>query len=166
MKHKKFTWLLIIGVAAVWGGIFYRIYKGMNAEDDLPVATVKPVKSEYFNLKDHAMDTVVLNLNYRDPFSGQPVQEDLKVRDEQFLPAKHLITAPKAAMVQVNWASVIYSGYINNPVAKKRIAILKINGKEAMLTEGQSLAGFKLLKNAGDSIKIQFQQVSKYISIQ
>ncbi|MBB6273349.1 hypothetical protein HDF26_003809 [Pedobacter cryoconitis] len=165
MKGKKFTYLLIVCVAGVWGIIFYRIYAGLQQEDGLPVSTVSKGKPEYFKLVNHETDKVVLNLNYRDPFAE--ILVGMKVVNEPVTPnpVKLLVTPAAMPRPMVNWSAIQYTGYINNPSTKSRIAIIKVNGVEGMLTEGQSLEGFKLLRNAGDSVKVQYQNSTKYISL-
>ncbi|KIO77969.1 hypothetical protein TH53_05890 [Pedobacter lusitanus] len=165
MKGKKFTYLLIVCVAGVWGIIFYRIYAGLEQEDELPVAIVSKGKPEYFKLVNHETDRVALNLNYRDPFAviSSPVKsiaDPAAVQHEV-----KLLSTPVMPKPMVNWSAIQYTGYINNPSTKSRIAIIKVNGREGMLTEGQSLEGLKLIKNAGDSVKVRYQNSTKYISL-
>ena len=52
----------------------------------------------------------------------------------------------------VNWGFVKYSGYILNPDSKKTIALMNINGKSAMMAEGETTDNVKLLKNMHDSL--------------
>lgn len=164
MKGKKFTYLLIVCVAGVWGIIFYRIYTGLEQEDELPVSIVSKGKPEYFKLINHETDRVNLNLNYRDPFADVSfvVKEVSPVISGPVIKSSVMPAIPKP---MVNWAAVQYTGYINNPSTKSRIAIIRVNGKEGMLTEGQSLEGLKLIKNAGDSVQVRYQNSTKYISL-
>lgn len=166
MKGKKFTYLLIVCVAGVWGIIFYRIYAGLGPEDELPVSSISRGKPEYFKLINHETDREVLNLNYRDPFAAMTSAEVKNSTDP--LEASHqvkVLSMPATPKPMVNWSAIQYTGYINNPSTKSRIAIIMVNGKEGMLTEGQSLDGLKLIKHAGDSVKVQYQNSTKYISL-
>lgn len=165
MKGKKFTYLLIVCVAGVWGIIFYRIYAGLGQDEEIPVSVLSTGKPEYFKLVNHETDRVVLNLNYRDPFADISVGlKDVVASPVVPGPVK-LPAMPPMPKPMVNWSAVQYTGYINNPTTKSRIAIIQVNGKEGMLTEGQSLNGLKLLKHAGDSVKVQYQNSIKYISL-
>ena len=164
MKGKKFTYLLIICVAGVWGIIFYRIYAGMSEEEE-PVAIVEHgAKPEYFKLVNHETDQVELNLNYRDPFALAPpviIETAKPVTPSEFrMPNNMPIQKP-----QVNWSAIKYTGYIFNPSTKQQVAIMQVNGAEAMLAEGQSLNGLQLIKYAGDSVKVKYQNITKYITI-
>ncbi len=164
MKSKKFTYVLMVCVAAVWGIIFYRIFVAV-AEEDTPIMAGPVAKTPYFKMVNHEEDPVSLDLNYRNPFSGAAtgfVEEKIVPAVRVNVPASPPSFMPKP---QVNWSGIIYSGYISNPSTKQKLAILSINGKEAMLAEGQSANGLKLLKHAGDSVRVLYQGETKYIRI-
>jgi len=167
MKGKKFTYLLIVCVAGVWGIIFYRIYAGLGQEDELPVSSMRKGKPEYFKLINHETDREVLNLNYRDPFAATAIVTEVKSSIDPLDASHQVKVLAMSAMPKpmVNWSAIQYTGYINNPITRSRIAIIMVNGKEGMLTEGQSLGGLKLIKHAGDSVKVQYQNSTKYISL-
>jgi len=165
MKGKKFTYLLIVCVAGVWGIIFYRIYAGLGQEDELPLSSMRKGKPEYFKLINHETDREVLNLNYRDPFAVVSAEVKSGIDPAEGPHQVKVFSMPAMPKPMVNWSAIQYTGYINNPSTKSRIAIIMVNGKEGMLTEGQSLEGLKLIKHAGDSVKVQYQNSIKYISL-
>ncbi|MGQ7855238.1 hypothetical protein ACUN24_13470 [Pedobacter sp. WC2501] len=161
MKSKKMTYLLICCVAGVWGIIFYRVFAGMTAED-----TVQPnsrtTREPFFNMVDHAKDNVILEMGYNDPFAlGGSEPEQVKVSTNvQALPPMPVPIKP-----QVNWSGIIYSGQIYNRIEKRHVAIISVNGKEVMLSEGERANGLKFIKRIGDSIKVEYQNATKYLSI-
>jgi hypothetical protein len=159
MKHKKFTYLLILGVVAVWGIIFYRIY-GAIIDEDTPVVLTSKTKMEYFKMVDHDEDQVTLNLSYANPFANgsyEPVADHtVKIIDTKNNLKLKPITPP------INWPNITYTGYIYNPTTKQKVAMLQINGREVMLSEGQDSFGVKVLKNAGDSVKVKYLNASKH----
>ncbi|MCJ0743687.1 hypothetical protein [Pedobacter montanisoli] len=165
MKNKALTYLLIICVAAVWGVIFYRVYAGLS-DEELPSLKTSTVKSAYFNEINHLHDTVTLNLNYPDPFftSSSDTYQEKKV-SEDVLRSPAVVKTPPVQKPVINWAAIQYTGYINNPANKQKLAMLNIQGKEALLAEGQSANGLKLIKHLGDSVRVQFQGETKYIRI-
>lgn len=162
MKNKKFTYILICCVVALWGIIFYRIFMAMGEKEETVLQVVKK-KATYFKMVNHLNDAVDLTFNYRDPFSSAqeigPI-ETAPALDK--IPSNILPIAPKP---QVNWQAIAYKGYINNMNSKQKLAIMIVNGQEFMLAEGQSQNGVKLLKYAGDSIKVQYQSETKYIRL-
>lgn len=165
-KGKTLTYLLIAGVVAVWGLIFYRVYIGMSEEDlDTPVATT--AKVPYFKMVDHHQDQVNLDLNYRDPFGQATAYDVVKpvVKSENTAPARPQMAMPMTQKPQVNWSNVQYTGYVNNAASKQKMVILSVNGNTAVLAEGQSAHGVKLLKYLGDSVSVQYQGEKKNIKI-
>ncbi|MNL84889.1 hypothetical protein D3C87_2130050 [compost metagenome] len=63
----------------------------------------------------------------------------------------------------IDWTVIKYSGYITNPVTKKLVSILSVNGMERMLAEGEQFEGARLLKNKKDSVLISWKGKQKYI---
>ena len=79
------------------------------------------------------------------------------------LVTKVRLVLPRVAAVKMDWSFIKYAGYIANPVTKKIISILVINGRSAMLREGETSENVKLLKNLRDSIKVSFKNKTRYI---
>jgi hypothetical protein len=161
MKNKKLTYLLGLLVLSVWALIFYKVYKVISNNDESVIAkehvTVKEVLNDYALKKD----TTHLLLNYRDPFSA-PKPEPVEI------PVSQLVHKPALPTVQkppVNWGAIKYSGFIHNPGSKKLIAMISINGKELMLSEGETAEQIKLVKNMKDSVKIIYQGNTKFITL-
>jgi len=160
MKSKKTTYLLICCVAGVWGIIFYRVFAGLATEDNVPVNS-RTIKEPYFNMVDHAKDQVTLEMNYADPFALTYSEPEQIAK-----PATPIIPAtPAPFKPQVNWSGIIYSGQIYNRIEKKHVAIISVNGKEVMLSEGERANGLKFIKRIGDSIKVEYQSATKFLSI-
>ncbi|QDW25189.1 hypothetical protein FFJ24_010350 [Pedobacter sp. KBS0701] len=162
MKDKKMTYLLICCVAVVWGVIFYRVFSGLASETpELPVA--KTLKGAYFKLVDHAGDTVQLDLSYSDPFS-EAYTETLT----EMLPERSaLISRPHVVPLKpkTDWSGIVYSGQLYNSAQRRHVAIINVNGREVMLGEGERGEGLKFIKRIGDSIKVEYQGASRYLSI-
>ncbi|TKC12050.1 hypothetical protein FA048_00070 [Pedobacter polaris] len=163
MKNKKFTYLLLISVVALWGIIFYRVFNSMAAEDT-PILSANTTKVAYFNMVNHEEDQVSLRLDYRNPFSENSQEI---VHEIAKSPSIAIAAAPMHMNIKVpvKWNAIQYTGYINNPINKKKVAMLTLDGKEFMLTEGQQLHGVKLVKYATDSVKLQYQNEKKYIKL-
>lgn len=166
MKDKRTIYLLIGCVAAVWGVIFFKVYANASADDEVKFMPVKGKKTGYFNLVDHRYDQLDSISNYRDPFVFKQVGNE----EEDLIPDGELpkIALPLVIPVKpiVNWSGIFYKGYIRNPLSKEKVVLIVVNGQEAMLQEGQSFSGLKLIRYAGDSIQVLYQQSTKYILIQ
>lgn len=124
----------------------------------------RPKKMAYFKMVNHQKDQVLLTFDYRDPFASlQNVETITRHEGPSYL--SNPLPAPTLVKPLVNWAAITYTGYINNLNTKQKLAMITLNGKELMLAEGQSLSGIKLLKHAGDSIKVVYQKETKYIRL-
>jgi len=155
------TYFLSFLVLLVWGLIIYRIFKATGSDEDpLPIAARTESKEA---LTDYTVpkDTSHLLLNYRDPFSVQkaePVE----------IPIDKLISKNVKPVIQkppVNWSGIRYAGFIHNPGSKKLIAMIDINGRELMLSEGETGDQVKLIKNLKDSVKLTYQGATKFITL-
>lgn len=161
MKSKKLTYVMVVLTTLIWGMIFYKVYKALSG-DDTPVFILEhvPVKG---SMVDYAVqkDTARLLLNYRDPFSTKKSE---LVETQAIQPVEKILRAvsPKAP---INWSVIRYSGFVNNPGSKKLIAMISVNGKELMLSEGETGEQVRLVKNLRDSIKVTYQGVTKFITL-
>lgn len=160
MKNKKLTYFLILIVLIVWGLIIYRVFVSVGGDDDsTPVVSIKTTKEPY---NDYSIprDTTKLLLNYRDPFGL------VKFKDTATTVVKvHTRTVQLKPITPFNWGFIHYAGYIRNSSSKKLIALVSINGKNEMLSEGDTKDQVKLIKNLRDSIKISFNGKTKYIKL-
>lgn len=159
VKNKKLTYLLICAVAGVWGVVGYRVFFS-GGEDDYQF-NPQPVVNKHEPYDQYVVqsDTFKLALNYRDPFLGITVPEP-KVIPVSADPGNFV---PPPVKPMIDWAAIKYSGYITNPVTKKVVSILVVNGQERMLGEGELFQGVRLIKNSKDSILISWQGKQKYI---
>jgi hypothetical protein len=161
MKNKKLTYLLVLLVLTIWGFILYRIFNAMTKNPEPVTARTSRAKEAY---DDYALskDTTHLQSGYRDPFGlVQPKDTIIPVTKRTI--TRNSLTA--AMHPGINWADVRYLGYIRTPGSKRLIAIMHINGKEVMMTEGESTEQVKLLKNLRDSIRISYHGQTKCITI-
>lgn len=165
MKSKNTVYVLILSVAIVWGVIFYKIFSGMPEEEVVGSSAGMTNRLEYFNLVDHRNDDFDRSESLWDPFSGLSAN---KPEEQVVVQAAYSGIATNVRIPEVpplNWSGIIYRGYVVNPVNKQKVALITVNGKEAMLSEGESFSGLKLLKCGMDSIKVSYQKSVKYLSI-
>ncbi|MDR3694117.1 hypothetical protein [Mucilaginibacter sp.] len=160
MKNKKLTYLLGLVVVVVWGMIIYRVFNGLNSNDN--TATVAPLKTakEAYNDFSIPKDTTHLLLNYRDPFGIAREKDTDKVVIRKVSERKIPIQVKP-----MDWGFIRYSGYMLNPATKKMIALVSVNGQNITLAEGQTKNDVKLIRNLRDSIKISYAGKTKFIAI-
>lgn len=160
MKGKKMTYFLICCVVLVWGVIFREIFLGSTENTDDPVMR-HPVREPFFNRVDHALDKVSINMTHEDPFQAFSfMQEEVPMEIESKPILNNIPVKPK-----MNWTGISYKGQIYNKTEKRHVAIIAINGKEIMLSEGEGAEGLKFIKRTGDSIKVTYQNATTYLSI-
>lgn len=170
MKNKAGVSFLVLVVVVVWGLIIYRVVSAASDEDARHFTIQPTVPKEPLN--DYALvkDTATLRLNYRDPFSQDVQKDTAELPVSQLTAHQPLLPVPKAlsALPQkpvVNWNLIRYAGFIRNPHTKKLLALLSIGGKSLMLSEGEAADQVKLLKNLKDSVRITYQNQTRYIRL-
>ena len=155
------TYFLICCVILVWGVIFKEVFLVPLEDNDLPIITTSN-REPYFTKVDHSQDTFSLNVSHRDPFMSSVaiMEPELSQDVSPALPNVKIISKPV-----VNWSAISYKGQIYNKVEKKHVAIIGVNGKEVLLSEGQRAEGLRFVKRNGDSIKVEYQNAVTYLSI-
>lgn len=115
-----------------------------------------------FNDYELKKDTAKLVLNYRDPFHAGT---SVPVKDTMSRKARQQETNFPAISKPIEDLSFIkYSGFIYNPASKTTISIISVNGKNAMVADGEVAEGVRLIKNMKDSIKISYRNKIRFIS--
>lgn len=153
------TYFLGAAVIIIWLLVFKTVKDIMGSDNSEEMPVIKPPTKEAFNDYAYKEDTTRLNLKYRDPF-GLLKQPDT-VKKITHLSRKSTVSVPKT----FDWGFVSYSGFIRNPGSKRLIAIITINGKPAMMEEGETTNEVKLLKNQRDSVKIEYKGKTKFIGM-
>ncbi len=149
--------------------MIYRLFFADAGEDYKPAfAAAKPVHEPYDQYTEKP-DTFKLALNYRDPFLGVPAKSTEPAVTPKTLSAAdaalHAALSRPALPPPINWSVIQYTGRILNPVSKKVVSIVTVNGKERMLSEGEVFESVKLIKNKRDSILVEWQGKQKYIRL-
>lgn len=165
MKSKPLTYLLIVSVAAVWGIIFYRIFSAQG-DEEISLTPLTKYNKVNESLDDYVMkDTFILSLNYRDPFLTDVPDVNIKTANITSEAQKSSVNelSHKPA---INWNIIKYTGFISNPLKKSPVAIVQVNGTEHMMKEGESMDGVKLIRILRDSVKVTYQNKTKFITIQ
>jgi hypothetical protein len=164
MKNKKLNYFLIAAVALLWGFIIFQIIGAtaarqpavINREPDLPKVNADNYKA--------IQDTTHLSLNYRDPFTVISKDTVGEIPINQLVVKNKVVAAVNVVTpAAVNWKSLEYGGYIYNTTSKKLLALIKVDGKECAIYEGETVGKLKLLRNMKDSIKVLYSGQTKFI---
>lgn len=156
MKKSTLTYVLLIGVAAVWSVLIFRILRTVRGEELSPVAgVVKPHRPVQRLIQQ--VDTQTLRLNYSDPFflrEGVTAVSQKKDTNHTLLPAPQVLHV-------VNF--VQYEGYLKSAASHQGVAILRVHEKEYMATCGQQLADIKLLQITPGFLLIRYEHRNYFI---
>ena len=158
MKNKKLTYFLIALVVFVWGLIFYNIFKGVfNGNKNYVIANIQKKK-----VKDIIItpDTFTIKANYRDPFLTKTY---VAKKTKKKIVKKPVIKKPIEPKPPIRWPVIKYLGSIKNQKTNKEVAIININGKEKLISVGDTVTGVRLLKIYGDSVQVVYQKEKKVI---
>lgn len=167
MKNKKLAYILLPVVIFVWGAIAYNIisyyFDDKSTENMLSTNAIK-------KNPDAKLDTFSLLLNYPDPFLKaeaayyEPVIASTESPVKPSIPNRN--TAPKRNInniksTPISWPAITYCGIIKNKKSNKTCSIIKINGKEYIMSIGDTRSDVTLLKLYSDSAVVTFQQHNK-----
>lgn len=157
MKNKGVTYALLVVVALIWYNVFFRVKSNLFGEEAAftPTATAVPSVASIHR------DTFSLKANYRDPFSG--VAAYVETPNPQ--PQEHV--APQPVMVyEEPWPQIVYYGQVKKTDSKTPLAILKIDGMQFYLRNGESiLDNYVIGKIYKDSVEVRHKKKRKVIKI-
>lgn len=173
MKNKRLLYLLLPAVLVIWGLIFQRIWvaaQGNDGQEPAPTAATISLAESVVSQRPPQ-----LLLNYADPFKASspaasprdrpPVASSPNDFERPLRPAtlNLPVAPPPVATVPVVWPQLKYLGFINNPRVDRRIALLAIDEKEAMVKAGENRQGVLVTKIFRDSVQLVFQGNKKTI---
>lgn len=161
MKDKKtLTYILLAGSLLVWGLVFYKIF-GYVGGVDAPLETTKPVTLPSVVEKE---EEYTLLANYKDPFLGTiAITLTSRNTDNKTLVKNKKANTIKETEKLIDLSFISYSGIITNPATKRKVALVTVKGKQAMLSEGEAWEDVKFIKNFEDSIQISYLGKIAYV---
>jgi hypothetical protein len=160
MKKKYTTYFLLFALLIVWGIIFYRIIKYISEQKELPLSNPKEVRS----VQKEVRDSVVLDLNYPDPFSGElnsvlEPQLPAKANYSNRYAQKHKDTTTKIIKTD---EKILYKGEITNKTSSSKVYIISVNGKTRVLSNNKNDSIF-IVNDLKESLMINYKGNIKQI---
>lgn len=147
MRNTPYIKYLLFGlVAVIWGLIIFRILHAMNSGESTPI----PISHKSAIKLDDDTTYNLISVVYPDPFFKNLQSEEVKVAEEKNLSAKvpdSIDTEIAVVREDDDSPSIKYSGYIYNPITKRKTAIISIDGYTKSVGLNESI---------GDKIKITF----------
>nr|WP_295929053.1 hypothetical protein [uncultured Dyadobacter sp.] len=165
MKGSKLTFALLALTGAVWGMILLRVIRTMA--NDQPLSTDPATTTEKVFSNRPLSDTFSLLPAYDDPFKGRvelteyaPVAQASPVGDRplRVVAERKDLTIPKPLD-----SAAVYLGLILNREKGRKVAVLRLNGHEHLLSEGQTVGGIRMVEERGDSLKVIFEHQTKWL---
>lgn len=132
MKNKTLTYVLIVIVAAIWYQVFFRVKNNIMGENEI----VQPVTTNQVSLTSIVRDTFILKANYRDPF-GEVKRKPVLQHEDQTPPRRNNQRNVRAQ--QEPWPTMQYFGIVRKTDSKTPLAILKVDGLQLMVRNGEEL---------------------------
>lgn len=157
MKNKIMTIFLITAVLGIWGLVLFRLFS--DQEPDAVKLATKEMRPVTIVKQQFSSAEKQLVLNYRDPFLNKYFKP--KAVDTM----KPVAVRRQVFVELVNWSALKYTGYIENPGTKNLTAMIRINNKDYMLSEGDMAEGFRLIKNNKESVIMGWKKQTKLIKL-
>ncbi len=159
MDKKTKTILLVVIAILVWGysALEWINYAEVSNNNELTSSSsVVPIISP---LKLKPKGDKKLILDYRDPFLNSFKRKVVKEMPKKMAPSnqdKIKTNVPKPEVLK--WPEIIYSGVINN-----KLGLLKINGKDYIVKEGDIKENIYVVKILSERIILEFNDLAKEI---
>jgi hypothetical protein len=157
-KKAKLYLLIIINLIA-WGYVGYRIYGALQGDDDVAFESINmPLKKINEDKKE---DSVVLILNYEDPFlkGGNYAKENI-VKTSHSSSNKSInhnskpLQERKVETTPVS-LDIKYIGLVKNNDKGTQTALISINGKSYFVKSKDVVEGFTVLEITKDFINLK-----------
>lgn len=152
---KKLTIPLLVLTLVLWGAILYRVLSG-GSEANVSAVNTQPAPKRAATVMERPGSDSLL-LNYQDPFLIEAEEEQT---DEELVEAYDAYVEEEP---YIDWSQVQYLGSVTGGAA---VALVMINGQEYMLKAGDTVDGYTLVGQDGNSITIRYQGQVSTITMQ
>lgn len=149
MGSKLKTYILLALVLGIWGGIAYKIFSGLNPEQE-------STPSQNFNVafkKPEVTKTVKFDIK---PLSRDPFLGTLLIQRPPKKIKKKTLVKPKT-----QWLPIQYNGVIQKDDGSVKLYIISINGQQRILKKNQSFKDVTVIKGSNNEVTLQFKGEKK-----
>ena len=152
MQQKHIKYLLLAGVALIWGVVIYRVLGGMG-DNKITAPTPKLV----LKIKDSSnYQPYELLVNYEDPFGASDEKTSVESATDSLIKATDTYlnnNSTNYSPVKPDISFIQYKGIITNRLTHKKAGIICIKGQDEFIQLHSKLDG--ILVNAIQKDKIQ-----------
>lgn len=156
MKNKKFTYILIVLVAFIWGIFFFMLFS--NSSSDEYKIEIEP----YTSVTEKGDITFKnLELDYSDPFLSRNIVSSFSNDEKKTSETQPKLDSPKPSPTlnqKIIWPKIEYGGTVN--ISK---ALIKINNRLHITEKGDTTSGVVIKKIFTDSIHLNYQKEHKTV---
>ena len=157
MKNKKLIYILLPAVIIIWALIFIKFFNGIKTP------------AESFNLRSNISnadtskfwsDTIRLIADYRDPFlPGNTLIETSKTSEVKQNQVDRAFKPRRKELQQnsLNWPEINYPGIIYNNNKTKNTALVIIQQRNYLISEGDSVGDLFFTGVYIDSIAVKYK---------
>lgn len=163
LRSKKTVGLLLLAVI-VWGIIGYKIYSQLANSD---VETVRK-RAQMKKNSDNTAERLQFSLSYADPFLKNVMVEKVEPKraiQKVTLQAKRIPIQTKPVQL-IDWSLLKYYGVMNNASRAVKTGIVRFDGEDFFVREGDRVDVFTVVDVRDDSIKLSFENSMRYIKKQ
>ena len=145
-------------VILVWGFVFFQLFGSFFTSPNY----AKEKENTIISIEEVKKDTFLIVADYRDPFLGNRAQsKKIGNSNNQARKISRKIAAKKS---DKPWPSLAYNGMIKNNNSKRRVGIIKLNGKEYLIKEKDIVEDVTILNISKNFVKLRFQREIKTIT--
>ena len=161
MKNKKTVYILLPIVLLIWGAVMYQFFSFSTIKEE------QKTNFEKFIFKPidiKKRDTIVIDINYRDPFLGKIYAE---TEGKKY--ARNKIVKPKKPAVIINpivWPTINYKGIVSDTNENNKVFMLIINGKTFLMKKGEIENEIFLKEGDRESIYVKYKGILNIILLQ
>ncbi len=161
MKRKGVTITLLLVVASIWGAILIKVVNPPTAEPSKAMVNL-PSGPEWKQVAVEHPPSDSLG-NYRDPFLGStsvvPRSGAVPMSAARKVQSTTQTTAHKTA---ASWPKITFQGLLRNRTNSRSVALLTIEGKNAMLMQGaKDACGVSVVAVYTDSVVLAMDGESR-----
>lgn len=165
MQQKQFKYLLLVGVALIWGTVLYRILNNIDTNLNAPQAVHQ--KLILTDKESISYQPYSLMINYTDPFGGD---EEIHIPESSADAFKKKSNTYLAKIggnnVKPDIDFIKYKGIINNSITQKKAAIISINGRDELARLNKVVNDIKITGIKKDKIQVTYQNKKYWIKRQ
>lgn len=163
LRNKKTVGLLLL-VVIVWGIIGYKIYSHLASSD---FGTVRK-QTQMRKKNDNTAERLHFSLSYADPFLKNVTVEKVELQraiQKVTLQAKRIPIETKPVQL-IDWSLLKYYGVMNNASRAVKTGIVRFDEEDFFVREGDRVDIFTVVDVRDDSIKLRFENSTRYIKKQ